>query len=123
MEEVPVAIKLWKPEHAPQATVMNRAGNRVPILVFQPVNAGMLNVARPVKPHTKIPRSARTVSYTHLHLEQLGLMDIHGIDPVVVDDGSKPWAGKRDFRMGIFPLEQPGVVAGGKGIFPEIIQP
>ena len=37
-EDVPVEIRLWKPEHAPQATVMNRAGNRLPIFVDQPVN-------------------------------------------------------------------------------------
>ena len=44
LEEVPVAIMLWKPEQAPQATVINSAGNRGPSLLDQPVNAGISKV-------------------------------------------------------------------------------
>ena len=37
LEVVPEPTKLWKPEMAPQATVMNRTGKRVPSLVVKPV--------------------------------------------------------------------------------------
>ena len=39
-EEVPVEISEWKPEQAPQATVMNRVGNSGPMPVVQPLKAG-----------------------------------------------------------------------------------
>ena len=61
LEEVPVEIKEWKPEHAPQATVIKRAGNNVPMPVFQPVNAGMAKFALPVKAEAIIPIMARAI--------------------------------------------------------------
>ena len=44
-EEVPVETRQWKPEQAPQATVMNSAGNRVPREVARPVD-GKLRLRR-----------------------------------------------------------------------------
>ena len=61
LEDVPVEIRLWKPEHAPQATVMNNAGNKVPIPVFHPVNMGIVKVAVPVNAETKIPNKATII--------------------------------------------------------------
>ena len=58
---VPVAIREWKPEQAPQATVMNRAGNIGPIFVLQPVNAGSSKVALPVNAVIRIPMRARPI--------------------------------------------------------------
>ena len=41
MEDVPDDTRLWNPDTAPQATVTNRIGKRVPRLSFwNPVNAG-----------------------------------------------------------------------------------
>ena len=34
LEEVPEDTRLWKPDTAPQATVTNRIGNRVPRLAL-----------------------------------------------------------------------------------------
>ena len=48
LDVVPDATSAWKPEHAPQATVMNKAGNIGPIFVDQPVKAGSSKVALPV---------------------------------------------------------------------------
>ena len=50
-------------------------------------------------------------------------MDIHGIDPVIVDNGPQPGAGKCNLGLGIFLLQKPGVHACGKGILPEIVKP
>ena len=49
-------------------------------------------------------------------------MDIHRIDPVIVDDGPKPGAGEGDLPVGIFLLQEPGVHARGKRVFPEVVQ-
>ena len=61
LEDVPVAISEWKPEHAPQATVINSAGNSVPLALDQPVNAGISNSALPVNAQPMMPRTARTI--------------------------------------------------------------
>ena len=61
LEVVPVATREWKPEHAPQATVINSAGNMGPIPVRQPRNAGNSNVAVPVKPEIRMPTIARII--------------------------------------------------------------
>ena len=51
------AMREWKPEQAPHATVMNRAGN-MPVL---PVNAGIVNSAVPVNADMKIPMIATPI--------------------------------------------------------------
>ena len=70
LEVVPEATRLWKPEMAPQAMVMNSAGNRkpeaatfeVPAAAAKPVNAGMSSeAASPVMPAPMIPTSARAI--------------------------------------------------------------
>ena len=49
-------------------------------------------------------------------------MDIHRIDPVIVDDRAQSWYGKCDFCMRVFSLQKVSVISGGKCIFTEIIQ-
>ena len=62
LEEVPVAIRLWKPEHAPHATVMNSIGNRVcPALGSQLVKAGISKATVPVKAPATTPMNARPI--------------------------------------------------------------
>ena len=59
---VPDAIRLWKPEHAPQATVMNSAGNSVlPLASFQLVNGGTWNSALPVAAEKMMPKIATII--------------------------------------------------------------
>ena len=59
LEEVPVAIREWKPEHAPQATVMNNVGNMAPS--FAELNAGISKLALPVNAETIIPTNATSI--------------------------------------------------------------
>ena len=40
------------------------------------------------------------------HLAQLFFMDVHGIDLIIVDDGTKPRAGKGILCMGILSLKE-----------------
>ena len=70
LEVVPEATRLWKPEMAPQAMVMNSAGNKkpeaatldVPAAAEKPVNAGMSSeAALPMTPAPMIPTSARAI--------------------------------------------------------------
>ena len=49
-------------------------------------------------------------------------MDIHRIDPVIVDDRAQPRTGERDLSMRVFSLEKISMVSGCKSIFSEIIQ-
>ena len=56
------------------------------------------------------------------YLKQLTFVHIHRINAVIVDDRTKPRAGKGDFCMRIFALQQISVIAGGKGIFAEIVK-
>ena len=60
-DEVPVEIRAWKPEQAPQATVMKSAGNIGPIFVLQPVNIGMEKLVVPVRAETKMPMTAMPI--------------------------------------------------------------
>ena len=58
LEVVPEPIREWKPDTAPQATVMNRVGNRVvPVTPFQPTKAGSSTVM--LEP--KIPTTATII--------------------------------------------------------------
>ena len=62
LEEVPVEISEWKPEQAPQATVINRVGNSIlPSASFQPLNAGSWKVAFPEKAVYTIPQMAISI--------------------------------------------------------------
>ena len=67
---MPEATRLWKPEMAPQAMVMNSAGNKkpeaatldVPAVAAKPVNAGMSNeAASPAMPAPTMPTSASAI--------------------------------------------------------------
>ena len=67
---VPDATRLWKPEMAPHAMVMNSAGNRKPLVAtllsptsaVNPVNAGMSRFETwPVMPAPTMPMSDRTI--------------------------------------------------------------
>ena len=59
LEEVPVEIREWKPEHAPHATVMNRVGNRVP--TFALLTIGSWKVAVPVNADSRMPKTAMII--------------------------------------------------------------
>ena len=70
LDVVPEATRLWKPEIAPHAMVMNSAGNRKPVVAtllspftaVKPVNAGMSRlVAAPVTPAPMMPTSASAI--------------------------------------------------------------
>ena len=49
-------------------------------------------------------------------------MDVHRIDPVVVDDRTKSRTGEGDFGMWVFSLQEISMVSGCKGILAEIIK-
>ena len=44
LEVVPEAIRLWKPETAPQATVMNRVGNSILLPTVKPLKGVRITV-------------------------------------------------------------------------------
>ena len=61
LEVVPEATRLWKPEQAPQATVMNSVGNNVPRLTFQPAKAGISKVTFPAMAEKTMPTRATSI--------------------------------------------------------------
>ena len=57
------------------------------------------------------------------HLEKLALVDVFGVDFVIVDNGAQPGAGEGNLCLGVLPLKQPAVKAGSERVFAEIVQP
>ena len=49
-------------------------------------------------------------------------MDIHRIDPVIVDDWAQSRTGERDLSMWVFSLEKISMVSGCESIFSKIVQ-
>src|SRR5699024_674338 len=66
-------------------------------------------------------RHKQTVSADYL--KKLGLVDVHGVDLIVVNNRTKSWTGEGNLCLGIFFLEIPGMHTCGKSIFSKIVQP
>ena len=65
LEDVPEETRLWKPETAPQAMVMNKIGNKGLLPTLKPTNAGMFKVGLPTMipttPARIMPKSRKTL--------------------------------------------------------------